>query len=310
MRCFLTIRSAWPLAPDVDDHGLGTAQTVRESAAKSLVATVSAQPACKKNKISIGFARQLLGPIGFSLACLSKTAESLGQIAAIISWKGTAQLWTTYFVLDDFLDGDLKFADSSWSFLGTVREILPAPWPATVARILSRLQRSQRLADEGQSTRQRLSLDLLRCHDAFPDTASTTGSETSAADSDASYTNSASSSYSARTPTGVITPANVSVVGTDADDFESRDFISSVAATPCRRSPARDIESRLRNTTAYVPDEEQITPPASEIDDHSHDEDEVVKERWIWDKDQERFHLSGRAETDPGYWYPHATEFA
>lgn len=238
------------------------------------------------------FARRLLGTDGYNLACLSTTAETLGQIAAIVSWKGTERLWTTYFVLDEFLEMDLKLANSSWTFLGTLREVLPAPWPAAVVRILSELQLSQRLAEGGPSVRQRSALDILTCRNAFTDSASTTGSETSAADSDTSHTTSGSSIDSARTPIGAASPGDFSVVGTDIEDLESRNFLSSATATPCRSSPTRNNGQELG------------------VDRQPGRQDDLGQEYWIWDKDRGRYHLSGRSEDHPGYWYPTAKEFA
>jgi hypothetical protein len=34
------------------------------------------------------------------------------------------------------------------------------------------------------------------------------------------------------------------------------------------------------------------------------------KEHWVWDNREHRYHLSGRLETDFGYWYPDPESFA
>jgi hypothetical protein len=246
-RCNLTVRSAWPLAPDGDKGGAGTFKAAKDSAAKSLTASVSTQPTDGKNRISAEFARRLLDDEGYNLACHSATTTSLGQIAAIVSWQGTARLWTTYFVLDEYLDIDLKLANSSWTFLATLMGKLPMPWPSVIARIIAELNSSQEPAEEGSNERIGSATAVHTCRtylEAFSDTVSLTGSETSYAGSDASMAMSSASADSARTPTRVASSVDVSIAGTE--DVEIEPVTSRRISTPmgpCRQSTAGNNEA-------------------------------------------------------------------
>lgn len=249
--CNLTIRSAWPLAPDGDKGGVGTFKAAKDSAAKSLNASVSTRPSSDRNRISSSFARMLLDDEGYNLACHSATSTSLGQIAAIVSWQGTARLWTTYFILDEFLDIDLKLANSSWTFLATLMGRLPTPWPSVIARIIAELNSSQEPAEEDSNdrTNNRIgsSAAMHTCRtylEAFSDTVSLTGSETSYAGSDLSVATSSASTYSARTPTRVASSVDVSIAGTEDVDIEAVDSRRTYTPmSPCRRSSAGNNEA-------------------------------------------------------------------
>lgn len=235
----MTVRSAWPLAPDGDKGGAGTFKAAKDSAAKSLTASVSTQPTDGKNRISAEFARRLLDDEGYNLACHSATSASLGQIAAIVSWQGTARLWTTYFILDEFLDIDLKLANSSWTFLATLMGKLPMPWPSVIARIITELNSSREPAEEGSNEPIGSAAAVHTCRtylEAFSDTISLTGSETSYAGSDASMAMSSASTDSARTPTRVASSVDVSIVGTEGVDIESVEARRTYTPmSPCRR---------------------------------------------------------------------------
>lgn len=244
----MTIQSAWPLAPDGDKDGAGTFKAAKDSAAKSLTASVSTRPSSGKNRISIRFARRLLDDEGYSLACRSATEASLGQIAAIVSWQGTARLWTTYFTLDAFLDMDLKLASSSWTFLATLVERLPTPWPSAITRIIAELNSSQEPAEEGSNDRTGSAVVVHTCRthlEAFSDTVSLTGSETSYAGSDLSMATSSASTDSARTPTRVASSVDVSIAGTEDIDMEQMGLGQGTHTpmSPCRQSSTGNNEA-------------------------------------------------------------------
>lgn len=268
-RCNLTIRSAWPLAPDGDKGGIGTLKAAKDSAAKSLTASVSTRPSSSKNRISIRFARRLLDDEGYSLACRSATESGLGQIAAIVSWQGTARLWTTYFTLDAFLDMDLKLASSSWTFLATLMERLPMPWPSTITRIIAELNSSQASAEEGCNDRTGSTVAVHTCRtylEAFSDTVSLTGSETSYADSDLSLATSSVSTDSARTPRRVASSVDVSIAGTENAEMESvgpREGTHTPTSS-CRRSSSGS-DGALRQ---FAPSTRYTNRQASSQDDN------------------------------------------
>lgn len=288
--CALTIRSAWPLITTDDKNGSGALKVATDSASKSLTATVCTRPAQEKNKISASFARRLLDDDGYHLACLSTAAASLGQIAAIVSWTGTARLWTAYFILDEFLDLDLKLARSSWRFLSTLTR-LPCPWPATIDSIVSGADSSNGFA-LGRSPMAR-SIEHFRytCHtyrEAFSDTVSLTGSETSNFSMD-----------SAETPSRSVSSVAFSVAETDLCEPESNEP-ASVPTSPCRDT--------LSSTTE---DAEQITTHNNVVHGDYPVPSTLFPEplipsgqsSWVWDKHRNQYHLTGSSGNNPEIWF-------
>ena len=149
-RCTLSFKSAWPLALKGDEHGLVTSKAAKRSGARCRPAVVSTHPSPSRNKISSKFARRILGKDAYNLACFSSGGGTLGQVAAIVTWRGTALLWTLYFVLDDLLDFDVTLGNHSWASLMTIGKKLPGPWSEAVARNQADLKASQCSGEDHQ----------------------------------------------------------------------------------------------------------------------------------------------------------------
>lgn len=283
--------------------------------------------------MSNSFARWALGTDGFALACQSTGAQESGHIGTIVSCRATSPLWTAYFILDDFLDSDLILARSTWMFIDAMRSKLPVPWTNFVSIALLGTRGSPRLAGGERQACHRSELlqhEGLACgasnlsertqprNSPVPSSSPSTSSEPArnnivSPEWDVASVSSVDSIWDSTTTPGLSRASTIGSVCSVQElesDIEDAYSTSGSLGIPCPATSDRHISFEPFSVT-----ELPSTPRCTEIPSLEYRTGDQFQsnqicplgfepERWTWDQDAERFHLSGRSEDDPGYWYP------